>query len=209
MRFPLFLLLVLVACARLAYDTVEATGTLEVVEVDVAQTTAGRVARMPVNEGDTVRAGDTLAVLTMPALAADVAQREAKAASAGALLQDAERGPPAPEIASAAAHRDALRSQLKLLREGTRSERVHAAAEDAKGARVYVSDAVLSRVRPGQTVHARLDAYPDRAFAGHVVALSTQAEFTPRVALTEKERADLLFGVKIEFADSTSTPPPP
>ena len=61
----------------------------------------------------------------------------------------------------------------------------------------------LSRVQPGQTVHAVLDAYPGTEFVGRVVALSTKAEFTPRVALTEKERADLLFGVKIEFADTT------
>ena len=33
-----------------------------------------------------------------------------------------------------------------------------------------------------------------------VVSVATQAEFTPRVALTEKERADLLFGVKLDIA---------
>ena len=69
--------------------------------------------------------------------------------------------------------------------------------------RVFVNQGALSRVQPGQTVHARLDAYPGSDFTGRVVAVSTQAEFTPRVALTEKERADLLFGVKIEFADTT------
>jgi hypothetical protein len=36
-----------------------------------------------------------------------------------------------------------------------------------------------------------------------VAALATAAEFTPRVALTEKERADLLFGVKLELRDDT------
>jgi HlyD family secretion protein len=36
-----------------------------------------------------------------------------------------------------------------------------------------------------------------------VVAVNTKAEFTPRVALTEDERADLTFGVKIEFSDSS------
>ena len=30
-----------------------------------------------------------------------------------------------------------------------------------------------------------------------------EAEFTPRVALTEKERADLLFGVKVALTDTT------
>jgi HlyD family secretion protein len=32
--------------------------------------------------------------------------------------------------------------------------------------------------------------------------VSPQAEFTPRIALTEQERADLLFGVKVAIADT-------
>ncbi|HWA40621.1 MAG TPA: efflux RND transporter periplasmic adaptor subunit, partial [Gemmatimonadales bacterium] len=69
--------------------------------------------------------------------------------------------------------------------------------------RVYVGQDVFPTVRVGDTVVARLDAFPDSAFPGRVVALATQAEYTPRVALTEKERADLLFGVKIQFEDTT------
>jgi HlyD family secretion protein len=29
------------------------------------------------------------------------------------------------------------------------------------------------------------------------------AQYSPRVALTEKERADMLFGVRVDFADTT------
>jgi HlyD family secretion protein len=297
---PVACLLAFGSCTRASTSTVEATGTLEVVSVDVAPVASGRVSKVLVDEGAAVRSGDTLAVLIIPTLSSDVAQREAKAASAGAAFQEAEHGPRAGEIASAAAelaaaeaaadraakdverlrplaarqnvsaqdfdaaralaastagHRDALRAQLQLLREGTRPERIHAAEAEARGARasvasalatardlvlvspvtgtvtdrsaepgevigagqaaltvaqtgrqtvrVYVSEAVLPRVRVGQNVRALLDAFPEHEFKGRVVALSTQAEFTPRVALTEKERADLLFGVKIEFADST------
>jgi HlyD family secretion protein len=299
-HIPLCCLAALAACAKAPADSVEATGTLEVVEVDVAPISPGRVVRVLVDEGASVHAGDTLAVLTVPTLTADVAQREARAASASAAYQEAERGPRAGEIesatselaaaeatadraakdverlrplaakqsvsaqdfdaaralaASTAAHRDALRAQLQLLREGTRPERVKAAQSDAQGARasvasalatardlvllspvtgtvlnrsaepgevigagqaaltvaqtgrqtvrVYVSEAVLPRVRVGQNVRALLDAFPAHEFKGRVVSISTQAEYTPRVALTEKERADLLFGVKVEFADST------
>jgi HlyD family secretion protein len=38
---------------------------------------------------------------------------------------------------------------------------------------------------------------------GRVVASRDRAEFTPRVALTEEERADLVFGVKVAIADTT------
>ena len=44
---------------------------------------------------------------------------------------------------------------------------------------------------------------PKREFAGRVIAIDDHAQFTPRVALTETERADLVFGVKVEFQDST------
>jgi HlyD family secretion protein len=70
--------------------------------------------------------------------------------------------------------------------------------------RVYVSPAVLPLLRVGQRATATLDAFPDRAIEGRVVAISPRAEFTPRVALTEEERADLLFGVKVAFADTSA-----
>lgn len=302
MRPPLRFLLIVTfaACARSSDATIEATGTLEVVEVDIAPTVGARVERVMVEEGAAVRAGDTLAVLTIPTLRADVAQREARQAAAGATLQELERGARASEVAraeaelaaaeadaeraardadrmrglaarsvvsaqqfdaartlatSTAARRDALRASLALLREGTREERVRAARADAEGAgaavdaaratardlfllspvtgtvtvraaepgevlaagqtalkvaeagrqtvRVFVSQGALSRVQVGQRVRGVLDAYPERAFEGKVVAISPRAEFTPRVALTEQERADLLFGVKIAFADGT------
>jgi HlyD family secretion protein len=69
--------------------------------------------------------------------------------------------------------------------------------------RVYVATRLLPRVRQGQTALARLDGYPDRPIAGRVVAISPEAEFTPRIALTEEERADLVFGVKVALEDTT------
>ena len=61
---------------------------------------------------------------------------------------------------------------------------------------------------PDQSIVAEgagtLDGVDGVRFAGTVDHISTSAEFTPRVALTERERADLVFGVKIYFApDST------
>jgi HlyD family secretion protein len=69
--------------------------------------------------------------------------------------------------------------------------------------RVYVPTRQLPRVRQGQAAVARLDGFPKRPIPGRVVAINPQAEFTPRVALTEGERADLLFGVKVALTDTT------
>ena len=70
-------------------------------------------------------------------------------------------------------------------------------------ARIYVSQFVLPHLKPGDTLLARLDG-DTTAHPARVATIATRAEFTPRVALTEQERADLLFGVKIEFVDSTA-----
>ncbi len=71
-------------------------------------------------------------------------------------------------------------------------------------ARIYVGERVLPYVRAGQQVEGALDGVTDVRFAGTVDHISTSAEFTPRVALTEQERADLVFGVKIYFQPDAS-----
>jgi HlyD family secretion protein len=69
--------------------------------------------------------------------------------------------------------------------------------------RIYVDQRAMPTIRVGDAAQAVLDAYPGRRFPGRVVAVRDKAEFTPRVAFTEEERADLVFGVKIELQDST------
>ena len=71
--------------------------------------------------------------------------------------------------------------------------------------RVYVRAPVFATIRVGDEVPVTIDGLENRTFMARVTALATTAEFTPRVALTEKERADLLFGVKLELEDTTGT----
>jgi len=151
--------------------------------------------------------------------------------------------------------RDAAREALRLLRDGTRPERIQAARAELASARaalasaqsvaqdlvltapvggvvlsrntepgerlapgqsaltlgesaapyvrVYFATRALPAVHQGQHATAWLDGYPDRPIPGEVVAISPRAEFTPRIALTEEERADLVFGVKVALSDTT------
>lgn len=69
---------------------------------------------------------------------------------------------------------------------------------DRPWARIYVSQFVLPRLKAGDTLVAHLDG-DTTVYRGRITAIATRAEFTPRVALTEQEREDLLFGVKVEF----------
>jgi HlyD family secretion protein len=72
--------------------------------------------------------------------------------------------------------------------------------------RAYVGERDLGRVRLGAPAAIRLDGAPGAggaggaggALPGRVVDIAPRAEFTPRVALTERERADLVFAVKVE-----------
>jgi HlyD family secretion protein len=74
--------------------------------------------------------------------------------------------------------------------------------------RVYVAAATLAAIRMGDAVSFVVEGVPDRVFQARVASLATRAEFTPRVALTEQERADLLFGVRLEVLDTTATVKP-
>ena len=290
------------ACNPRDADSVTATGTLEIVEVDVAPLITARVDRVLVEDGDSVRAGDTLVILRQPSSSAELNQREATVSATRAGLAEAERGSRAPEIARAEAEerafaaeatkltndatrarrlydagaisqqqletavtaareatlkREAARQTLVLLQQGTRAERIAGARAQVDGARaslsalmasvdaltlvspvrgvvvsrnvepgeivsvgqsavtvgesqrpwvrVYVNALNVPRVKVGAAVRATVDGLPGRDFSGRVVAINTKAEFTPRVALTENERADMTFGVKIEFEDKSGT----
>lgn len=287
-------------CGRGASDRIVVTGTIELTEIDIAPQTPGRVVAVRVEEGQTVRAGDTLATLTQSTTRADIAGHEARVRSAEASLREALAGARPREIeraeaelrqaeaeavraardlerteplaaagtvsrqsldaarasaATAAARRDAAREAAQLLHEGTRPERIQAARAEVASARaaqasveavagdlvltapvngtvlsrnaepgemltagqaaltlgqtgslytrVYVPTRDLPLVRTGQNAVVLLDGFPDRPFPGRVVAINPVAEFTPRIALTEKERADLVFGVKVALQDTT------
>lgn len=295
-------LVILAACSGNGGDDIEAVGTVEIREHDVAAMTAARVVQLLVDEGATVDAGDTVAVLSVSTLAADIEQRRASVATAQAALREAQAGPRSAEIERAEAdlraaeaeadraardlvriqaltesgalaqqqldaartlatttanRRESLRETLRLLRQGTRPERIagaRAEVETARAAlaaaqatrsdlvllspvrgivlgrhaevgevvpagtpvltigesakpwvRVYVSPSDAASLTVGERAVATLDDVPDREFPGRVASVATKAEFTPRVALTENERADLLFAVKVELQDSTGT----
>jgi HlyD family secretion protein len=286
------------ACGK-GSGPISATGTIEVTETDIAPDLGGRLGVLRAHEGDLVKAGDTLAILTAATMPADLKRQEAAAVDAIAQLRDLQSGARPEEIARAEADVRRTESELALAREnrrrieplaangtlsaqrgdevrateaqaverlavaretlrqllnGPRSETVAASrarvgqaeaglaslraragelvliaptpgrvrgtwfepgelvaagrpiltlADDTRPwVRVYVDQSVFASLKPGSKATARLDV-GGGTIAGHIVALSDQAEYTPRVALTEKERADLTFWVKVALDDAT------
>jgi HlyD family secretion protein len=289
-------------CSRDATDQMTADGTIELTQVDVAPFVSGRVVAVRVDEGASVRRGDTLVVLAQSALPGDLEQRRARVASAEARLRDLQAGARPAEVEraeadlrsvtaeadraererarleplaaaatisrsqydaavtaarAAAARRDAAAEALRLVRQGARPAQVagaRAEVETAQGAlasgrategdlvlvapldatvlgryvepgeivgagqvaltlgdakrpwvRVYLSAPAVPFVRVGQAARVTVQGLGDRSAPARVASVATQAEFTPRVALTDKERADLLFGVKLDIQDTTGT----
>jgi HlyD family secretion protein len=298
-RLGACLLLILGACHH-APPRPTAVGTLEVTEVDLAPTVPARVSELRVEEGDLVRPGDTVAILTQAGLGDQVSEARARVASAEARLAELQNGSRPEDIRSAEAdlaaatatadraekelarmkalaptgvstqqqlddaaaaareaesRRAAAEEALRLVRAGPRPEQIaaqrgvlaqaraalaavqstahdlvltsgvdavvlsrNAEPGEVIGAgvaavtlgevkrpftRVYFGPSVLPTIRVGERATGILDGFPDHPYAGRVVAIATRAEFTPRVALTEQERADLLFGVKVAFDDTT------
>jgi len=68
---------------------------------------------------------------------------------------------------------------------------------DSLWVRVYVAATEIGRVRLGARAQVFAEGFGNRTFPGRVVFIATGAEFTPRAALTEEERANLVFAVKI------------
>lgn len=281
-----------IGCGR-DTKTVHASGMLEMDEIDVSSMVGGRLTRLYAGEGDSVHAGDTLAVLDRDEVAAQLGVQAAEAERAAAQSRQVTAGPRVQEIRiaratlasaqaaydlaekdfertdalykrqvaataeldrartardEAKAKRDAANQQLRLLEAGSRREEIVAARQSAAAARASVA-AAASRLRelvlvapvsgvvllrnyePGELVPPNLPVLtlgnPDslwirayvpapqitrirrgsaatvhlsgdkRTFPGRVIEIATQAEFTPRAALTEEERANIVFAVKI------------
>ena len=65
--------------------------------------------------------------------------------------------------------------------------------------RAYITSAQLAKVKVGQRVKVFSDYGTDtrKSYDGTVTWISSRAEFTPKTILTEDERADLVYAVKI------------
>jgi membrane fusion protein YbhG len=64
---------------------------------------------------------------------------------------------------------------------------------------IYVTEKELGLVQLGDAAEIKIDAFPDRVFAGKVTYLSPEAEFTPKNIQTKEDRVKLVFGVKVEI----------
>lgn len=68
--------------------------------------------------------------------------------------------------------------------------------------KIYIPSTQLGLVRVGQTADVTIDSYPDSVFFGKVSKINDQAEYNPRLSLTQNERANMVFWVKISVENT-------
>ena len=67
--------------------------------------------------------------------------------------------------------------------------------------RAYVDESDLGRVKVGQKVGVTTDTWPEKRYEGKVSFISQEAEFTPKSVQTQKERAKLVYRIKVDIAN--------
>ena len=65
--------------------------------------------------------------------------------------------------------------------------------------KIYVASIDLGKIKVGQQALVKVDSFPGQSFLGVIKEISQNAEFTPRQSITEKERASLVFAVKVKL----------
>lgn len=65
--------------------------------------------------------------------------------------------------------------------------------------KIYVDEKSIGRVKHGQDVDIKVDTFPDKIYKGRVAFISPDAEFTPKIIQTHKERVKLVYLVKVKL----------
>lgn len=68
--------------------------------------------------------------------------------------------------------------------------------------KLYIPSSQLGRVKLGSECSVRIDAFPDREFEASVSEVNQQAEYNPRMSLTQKERENMVFWIKVRIKNT-------
>lgn len=68
--------------------------------------------------------------------------------------------------------------------------------------KLYIPATQLGLVKLGQKADVYIDAYPDKPFTGTITEVSNKAEYNPRLSLTQSERANMVFWIKVSVDDA-------
>jgi multidrug efflux pump subunit AcrA (membrane-fusion protein) len=155
------------------------SGTIEATEINVPTFSGGLVKQVYVAEGDHIRKGQQLALISS-ATAASVSENITSPID-GVVL---ERLVEPDEFAAPG------------------STVLVVASLDALTLTIYVPEDRYGQISLGQSIPVTVDSFPDETFSGKVIFISDQAEFTPRNVQTKDSRETTVYAVKLALAPS-------
>ena len=68
--------------------------------------------------------------------------------------------------------------------------------------KLYIPSTQLGLIRLGGEAEVKVDAYPDKKFKAVVTEINQQAEYNPRLSLTQSERSNMVFWIKLSVENS-------
>jgi len=122
---------------------VRVSGNIEAIDVDLSFRIPGWVAERPVDEGDVVRAGATVALLDPTYLRQQVDFQKAQVATAQAAYAELEAGSRPEEILAAQAAAQLAEAKLTELKNGSRPQEIAAAEAAVASAKAQAEKAKL------------------------------------------------------------------
>lgn len=63
--------------------------------------------------------------------------------------------------------------------------------------KLYIPSTQIGLIKLGGKAEVRIDAYPDKVFNAKITEINEQAEYNPRLSLTQKERTNMVFFIKV------------
>lgn len=120
--------------SRNGQSPIRISGNIEVTDAELSFKIPGRVKARLVDEGQTVKSGETVSVLDSEELSQEVALRRAEVQAAQAALAELEAGSRPEEIAEAKAAAEQAEERLAELKAGSRRQEVAAAEANYQSA---------------------------------------------------------------------------
>jgi HlyD family secretion protein len=253
--------IVILLYPRANKNSLEFSGVIEAIDVDISSKVLGRIVMLKADEGTVVQANDTVAIIDPTTYELGVRQAAANLnLSEARLAQDESRLSLAKlsldrirqlraesliaqdnlekaETDYEVLKRDAValsevinqtRAAQELARQqlkecyitapvgGHVTTLVHRTGETAYPGTVlltvtdlakvwlviYVREKDLGRLKLGQPVSVKIDAFPNKSFPGRISFIAQEAEFTPKYIQTKDERINDVYRVKVEIENN-------
>lgn len=71
--------------------------------------------------------------------------------------------------------------------------------------KLYIPSTQLALIKLGQSAEVKIDAYPDRIYTAEVTEVSEKAEYNPRLSLSQGERENMVFRIKVSIDNNDGT----